>query len=190
MARIKPYRGKSKERLNALIRGSTVPSIPQDITLLIDDVVRKQQEENTNTEVDVRAVMLHGTSEPITLKYRRLNIGHLKHLPTGELVPFENISFPTTVHAILPIINEALGVNLQWQEVINDRIDSIPPNGLTIRVNEASHAWLQGSHLFGFAPGADGCAARGVDNRIPTDERKRIRVLEKNPVVTAPVEGQ
>ena len=179
MARIKPYRGKSKERLNAMIRATTVPAIPKDITLLISDTVEQEQGQNTNSKVDVRAVMSHGVSAPITLKYRRLNIGMLKRLPNGELLPYKDIAFPTTVHQILPIINEALGVDLHWSEVINDRVDSIPANGLTIRINENSHAWRAGTHLFGYAPGADGQAARGQDLRIPTDERKRIRVLEK-----------
>lgn len=181
MARIKPYRGKSKDRLNAMIRATTVPAIPRDISLQISDEIKQEKKDNTNSAVDVQAVMQHSISEPITLRYRRLNVGHLKYLPNGELLPYENIVFPTTVHQILPIINEALGINLHWSEVINDIIESIPPNGLTIRVNENSHAWLPGAHLFGFAPGADGAAARAVDKRIPTDERRRIRVLEKAP---------
>ena len=92
-------------------------------------------------------------------------------------MPFNPITFPTTMHAILPQLNEALGLNLVASEVSNVALPDIPVNGITITIT-TSLAWLPGEYFFKYVPGATRPAARGVTGAIPTDELRRIRVLE------------
>jgi hypothetical protein len=79
----------------------------------------------------------------------------------------------------LPQINAGLGLNLVASEVVDAALDSIPVNGLTLTITTTSLAWLAGDYFFPYAPNSKQPAARNVDGNIPTDEKRRIRVLEK-----------
>jgi hypothetical protein len=113
-----------------------------------------------------------------TVTYTRLSVEALTRLPDGELVPFDPIAFPTTMHAILPQVNAGLGLNLVPEEVQDMELPSIPINGLNLTITEASLAWLPGEYFFPYVPAADQPASRSEVGTIPTDERRRIRVLE------------
>jgi hypothetical protein len=107
-----------------------------------------------------------------------LSVEALNRLPEGELVPFDPITFPTTMHAILPAVNAGLGLDLIPEEVEDVELPSIPVNGLTLTITGSSLAWLAGEYFFPYVPAADQPASRSEVGTIPTDERRRIRVLE------------
>lgn len=177
MPRIKPYQGTSYERLSTLIRNAQKPALPKSVTFVFESLVGEVDSEVTSI---VAVAKVNKRVDPAeTLQYTRLSLGVLFHLPVGELLPFGQMSFPTTVHAILPLINEALGLNLIPEELEDTELPTIPVNGLPLTVTSVSLAWLPGTYLFAYPPGADQPVARSEQGAIPTDERRRMRLLEK-----------
>lgn len=183
MSRIKPYRGLSHKRLAALVRRSQHPNVPVEVVLSFSPVTEDTSVENYNSSVVVSASDHNGKLTDKEVLYRRLNLEKLKELPAGELVPYADIQFPTTTHTIIEIINQALGINLSKQEIVDEPIESLPVNGLTVKVQPGSYAWLEGEHFFHYVPNAPQLATRAVDLRIPRDNKKRIRVLEASSTI-------
>ena len=122
--------------------------------------------------------LLNNKKHKKDLTYKRLEINCLNWLPAGELLPYADIKFPTTTHAILSIINEALGVNLKPEEVVNETISAIPVNGLKVVIAPGSYAWIDKEALFIYTPNAPSRAARNLDRRVATDKKGRIRVMK------------
>ena len=179
MPRIKPYGGTSKERLSHLIRKAQRPALSSTVSFDFDNPVEDTASHVIGaTKVVTKAKTGHRIDKAVNVGYKRLSAEVLLDLPPGELLPFDPMQFPTTMHAILPQINQALGLDLVTDEVVNTPLLSIPENGLTITITENSLAWRPGDYLFTYAPNADKQAGRGVNGAIPTDERRRIRVLE------------
>lgn len=177
MARIKPYRGESINRLRSLVRLSQKPALPIGVNLAFGALSEGISEEH-NTSVMTTATDVNNKSTEKKLIYKRLDVYCLNWLPPGELLPYANIKFPTTTHAILSIINEALGINLKTSEVVNEPIPSIPPNGIQLKIAAGSYAWIEGEALFIYTPNAPAKAARSLDRRIPVSLEGRIRVLK------------
>jgi hypothetical protein len=120
----------------------------------------------------------HRRDPPVELNFKRLSIEALSRLPVGEIIPFDPILFPTSVHAILPQINKALGLDLVTSELEDTVLAEVPVNGLTLTLTASSLAWLPGEYFFSYAPNASQQTARGMGGSIPTDELRRLRVLE------------
>jgi hypothetical protein len=131
-----------------------------------------------STKIALQAKVRARIDPQTTVYYKRLGLDVLNKLPDGELVPFDPIIFPTTMHAILPQINAGLGLDLSAEEVDDALMPVIPVNGVTIKINSNSLAWIAGEYFFPYAPHADQPAGRSETGAIPTDERRRIRVLE------------
>lgn len=184
MSRIKPYQGTSEFRLSQLIRNAQKPPLPGSTTFKfgLPAVGTAPVPGATAIAVDAYAGKRHDPA--VTVNYKRLSAEVLKKLPPGELVPFDPMIFPTTMHAILSQVNAGLGLNLVPEEVADTDLPTIPVNGLTLTINDTSVAWLAGDYFFEYAPGSIQPAGRGVSGAIPTDERMRLRVLElpQNPV--------
>lgn len=183
MPRIKPYSGTSSDRLSALIRKAQIPPLPTSVSFSFGTPSVGTKPVPNPTVVSAVASVNGRQEDPVPVDYNRLSGEALHRLPPGELVPYNPITFPTTIHAILPQINEALGINLIAAEVVNTDLPSIPVNGITITIKPTSLAWVPGDYLFAYAPNSIRAAARGASLGIPTDERRRIRVLETPPVV-------
>lgn len=181
MPRIKPYQGTSHDRLSQLIRNAQQPPLPLEVSFIHGDPRRGPYPGVGSTTLDTRAVTAIHTDIPVAVNYDRLSVEALQRLPAGELLPFDMISFPTWMHDILPKINEAIGLNLSTDEVLDVELLEIPDNGFTITITEASVAWLPGEYLLTYAPNSILSAGRGVNGAIPTDEKHRIRILE-NPI--------
>ena len=181
MPRIKPYGGTSKERLSHLIRKAQRPALSSTVSFDFDNPVKDiASPVNGATKVVTKAKAGNRIDRSVNIGYKRLSAEVLLDLPPGELLPFDPMQFPTTLHAILPQINQALGLDLVTDEVVNIPLLTIPENGITITITENSLAWKPGDYLFTYAPHADKPASRGVNGAIPTDERRRIRVLESS----------
>lgn len=181
MPRIKPYSGTSKERLSHLIRKAQRPALSSTVSFdFKNPVADVASPVHGATKVMTKAKAGNRVDKAVNINYKRLSAEVLLDLPPGELLPFDPMMFPTTMHAILPQINQALGLDLITDEVVNTSLLAIPENGLTITITENSLAWKSGDYLFTYAPYADKQAGRGVNGAIPTDERRRIRVLESS----------
>lgn len=178
MPRIQPYKGTSQARLSQLIRVAQQPVLPADVNFTFGAPQAGSEPVDGSTTVSAEAYQANRHDPPVDIHYTRLSVDALKRLPAGEIIPFDPILFPTTVHAILPQINKALGLDLVGSEVEDTPLPDIPANGLTIMVTSASLAWLPGEYFFPFAPSAPLPTARGSGGGIPTDERMRLRVLE------------
>jgi hypothetical protein len=179
MSRIKPYQDTSQARLSELIRKAQSPALSPSVSFIFSTPLDDDtQSVIGGTTVTAMAKVGLRTDPALVVKYKRLGADVLWDLPAGELHTFEQIAFPTSVHAALPIINRALGLDLLPEEVVNTQLLTLPENGITITITNNSLAWLPGNYLFSYAPKADERARRGINGSIPTDERKRIRVLE------------
>lgn len=178
MSRIKPYQGTSHARLSQLIRSAQNPPLPGGVSFNFGTPETGARPVPGSTKISVAAQVRARIDPQTTVYYKRLGLDVLNKLPVGEIVPFDPIVFPTTMHAILPQINAGLGLDLSTEEVDDVLMPSIPVNGLTIKINANSLAWIAGDYFFPYAPHADQPAGRGVTGAIPTDERRRIRVLE------------
>lgn len=181
MSRIKPYKGTSQERLSELIRVSQPSRLPSYVNFNFGPPRPGPEPDEKSTTVLAEAYTSNRHDAPVAVNYRRLSVDALTRLPPGELVPFDPITFPTTVHAILPQINAALGLDLVTSEVRDEPLDVMPLNGITVKINDTSLAWLAGEYFFPYAPKAPLQTARGQNGGIPTDEKRRLRVLE-NPI--------
>lgn len=181
MSRIKPYQGTSAARLSQLIRSAQQPALPSGVAFQFGLPTAGTKPVPGSTAVVVEARAGARRDAPVTINYKRLSLEALKRLPAGELVPFDPILFPTTMHSILPQINAGLGLDLSEDEVVDVALPGIPVNGLTITITATSLAWLPGEYFFPYAPAADQPAGRAVSGAIPTDEKLRIRVLELPP---------
>lgn len=185
MTRIKPYLGTSNERLGNLIRRAQQPVMSSQVSFTYGTPLHVEGGEEGRTEVEVVAKYNRRTDAPTMVTYNRLSIDALNRLPAGELVPFDPMSFPTTTHGILPQINEAMGLSLVPDEVVDAPIPVIPPNGINLTITNQSLAWIPDDYLIYYAPHSIQPAGRGVNGAIPTDENNRIRVLEV-PIPPAP----
>lgn len=181
MSRIKPYKGTSQERLSELIRVSQTAHLPSYVNFHFGAPGPGPEPDERSTTVTAEAYTTTRHDVPVAVNYRRLSLDALKRLPQGELVPFDPITFPTTVHAILPQINAGLGLDLVTSEVQDFPLDEMPLNGIYVTINDTSLAWLAGQYYFPYATDAPAQVARGQNGGIPTDERRRLRVLE-NPI--------
>jgi hypothetical protein len=178
MSRIKPYQGTSANRLSQLIRNAQTPVLPGKVAFTFGVPQPGTKPVPGATEVVVEASAGKRHDAPVTVNYKRLSVAVLNKLPPGELVPFDPMIFPTTMHGVLPQLNAGLGLDLVADEVEDVELPSIPINGITITIKDNSLAWLPGDYFFLYAPAADQPAGRGENGQIPTDERRRIRVLE------------
>ncbi|BAW19128.1 hypothetical protein [Ralstonia phage RP31] len=178
MSRIKPYAGTSQARLSQLIRSAQQPVLPSAVNFNFGAPELGSAPVEGSTTVQAEAYTTTRQDEPLAINYKRLSFDALKRLPPGELVPFDPITFPTTVHAILPQINAGLGLDLVTSEVEDTPLDTLPINGITVTITDTSLAWLPGDYFFPYTPNAPLPAARGENGQIPTDQNLRIRVLE------------
>lgn len=178
MPRIKPYKGASQARLSQLIRSAQQPVLPSGVNFTFGSPSAGPEAVEGSTTVSAAAYATGRNDPPVDINYTRLSLDALSRLPAGEIVPFDPILFPTSVHAILPQINAALGLDLVASELVNAPLPEIPANGLTLTVTTDSLAWLPGDYFFPYAPNAGQQVARSTGNGIPTDELRRLRVLE------------
>lgn len=149
MTRIKPYSGKSRDRLTALINQFNDPDRVESVDFEYEDPV-VERGPLTIHNTTVRLVPVQGTryEGPVKVHYARLDLGVLAQLPEGELQSVQIDTVPFWMHQHLDNINECLGLDLEPDEVFNDRVDELNDH-YTLRVNgEKSLAWITSSYRF------------------------------------------
>lgn len=148
MARIKPYGGTSLARLSELIRVSQQPILPENVKYSFSDLMGGMDHSEGDTVVTVVASIGTRVDDPVVVHYRRLDIGILAQLPDGFVLPVPVVEVPFTTHAILPQINEALGLELTTDEVLNETFtEQLETYPLTISGNK-SFSWVDSTYNF------------------------------------------
>lgn len=137
--KIKPYGGSSSNRLASLLnRANSTDYVPGiDLEFGLPEQVIGA---NSNTRVTVRPKSPGFKTQYVN--YRRLSINALNALPPGELAEVLVEHWPFVTHDELSKINEALGLNLEPSEVINETFVDTGQTKLPLRISDKSLAWL------------------------------------------------
>ncbi len=146
MARLTPYIGKSHDRLSDLIKNSQAKPLPSAVLFEFKDATAVVSDQIGETKITVTPE-LYGKKAPAQeLKYLRLSLDVLWELPAGSTLPIENIVWPTSLHELLPVVNECLGLTLETSEVADYPITEKPAN-LALTFDENNLAWIPGTYF-------------------------------------------
>lgn len=182
MTRVKPYSGKSVDRLTGIIKAANPKANETNISF---DFGLPASAPNAylNTRVFVRPVYAQapgavaippGPFEEI--QYRRLSLEVLHYLPACEVFPVTGLELPFSIHEQLDKINDALGLDLQPEEVVNHRYTHAAATYRLEIANDNNLAWLKSSYDFE--------AEVGVEHNVRTLESGALRLLEEREVRT------
>ena len=142
MARTKPYQGTSHDRLTALINADNGASLHEGTNFTIGTPTVSSGPAGRNTAITFTPVNFH-IYQPQTLRYKRLSLAVLSSLAVGEILPVTITAIPFTTHSILSVINEALGLNLTTDEVLNEQFTTVEQTyRIKIKDNVSSLAWI------------------------------------------------
>lgn len=136
--KIKPYGGSSRARLAKLLNSANSTNYQLDVDFTFGPPV-KEITESTDTSVTVVGLRKGSISQKV--QYRRLSINALAALPAGEVDPVPATRWPFSIHANLATINQALGVNLTTDEVVDDVYQDENQQYLILRITDKSYAW-------------------------------------------------
>lgn len=148
MARTKPYSGRSLDRLVSLINLNNGLNLNYntDFTLTNLTSVVGTNGRNTQLTFTPRQFQFYNNQN---IQYKRLSLAVLNTLPAEEIQKVVIQRVPFFTHEVLPEINEALGLNLDPSEVLNELHTSIVDSyRIKIRDNSASFAWLESEFYF------------------------------------------
>lgn len=147
MANIHPYAGKSVQRLTQMLNedGGTSYVHGTDLTFGASSAYTDSQGRNTRTVVHPADHVTFPKDEYV--RYIRLDLAVLGLIP-GNVYPVVQVdALPLTIHSILDKINEALGLDLEPSEVVNEEHRSIQSE-YPLKIAD-SIAWLPGT-VFNF----------------------------------------
>ncbi len=158
MGRLKPYSGTSLNRLVLEINRSNELHLVHGVDFLLSQPMAISKNNGHNTKVTFIPLVFNQGFKEQDISYRRLDIAVLDNLPSGTVKPVLIDTLPTSTHAILDSINEALGLDLVKEEVADNHYP--PPEVLStnyaLTINEnVSYSWI-GSYDFKVA----------VDNKL------------------------
>jgi hypothetical protein len=151
-----PYAGSSKQRLTDLINAANKSSLIEGIDFEYGSVEELKNHPKHNTQVRLIAKK-PGVSD-VKIRYTRLGIDVLAHLPPEMLGEVLIESFPFSVKQSIGRINDALGLNLTADEVENyifkDASYAWLPSEISVKAKYSillSEVW-QNHHLEGLYP--------------------------------------
>lgn len=169
MARLTPYEGLSHDRLTELIKNSQPKPLPVGVSFEFRNVVALPSQTFGDTRVSVTPILQGIPKVEQQVLYYRLSLDVLHELPEGSILPIENVVWPTTLHALLPYLNECMGLDLLPSEVENYAINEQPVR-ITVNILPGCLAWVPGPYYF------------NVDDTLPDGVRitqdRAIRTLE------------
>jgi hypothetical protein len=135
-----PYAGSSKQRLTDLINAANKSSLIEGIDFEYGSVEELKNHPKHNTQVRLIAKK-PGVSD-VKIRYTRLGIDVLAHLPPEMLGEVLIESFPFSVKQSIGRINDALGLNLTADEVENYIFNEMRETYPVRIKKDASYAWL------------------------------------------------
>ncbi|MCK9235002.1 MAG: hypothetical protein M0R77_01230 [Gammaproteobacteria bacterium] len=137
-----PYKGKSVDRVAALMNETNETEYVLNVDFTLGQM-RIAAEAGGNTVLDYNSNVEGKLSSYVI--YTRLPISVLNNRSDLDVVDIP--TFPFTTHEVLDLINEALGLDLEPSEVINETHTTRLPD-YPLKVNASSLAWLPSTYRF------------------------------------------
>lgn len=138
---IKPYRGRSKDRLTAIINAQNTTPRVEGVDFEYGPVQVWSGPIDSNTRVILTPIPQDVYIGPVPITYKRRAISILMSLPPTERRTLVIQNFPFTTHGIISEINDAYGLDLVVGEIenISYQTDS---QTVTLRILAGNYAWL------------------------------------------------
>lgn len=149
MANPKPYGGLSNDRLTAIINADN-PSTPvqEGVDFTYGQPRAYADSLGRNTVVTLTPVVGTHYVGSEDIHYWRLSIDVLSLLPAGFVQQVVIDSLPFSIHASLAAINEALGVDLTPDEVVDATYSEEQATYTLTVIGGTSLAWLDSTFEF------------------------------------------
>lgn len=151
---IQPYLGASATRLTALVNHDNqgqphARQLQYGVDFVFGAPVALTGDPNRNTTVVMHPLPGSGANKDTPIHYTRLPLDVLNALPEGWISPVTVPSEGFSIHGILDLINEALGLSLIPEEVYNDVYTNgnSPSYPLRIR-DEVCLTWIGSNFRF------------------------------------------
>lgn len=155
--RKKPYQGDSHALLTQYINKANNSELVEGIDFTYGIPYKNHVGSKRNSQVKLFSKNRYRFKDTV-VNYNRIPISVLSKLSGSEVLPVPILAIPFSIHSILAQINDALGLNLEPNEVENtvyiEKADTY-----TLRVNTQSLRWLESSFDFKAA----------LDPNIPTE---------------------
>lgn len=175
MARLKPYSGRSHDRLTALINSNNQLALQENInfTFGVPTVINGINGRNTAVTFNPVDFQLYDIQ---TLHYKRLSLAILGTLPVEEILPVTITQVPFTILSILTDINESLGLDLEPSEIQDELFTTVSTQyRIRIKDSASSLGWTASEFYFT----ADHQQARLMEDGTPRlMEDGSIRMME------------
>lgn len=146
MSTTKPYSGTSKDRLVALINSDNGTNLQEGVDFVFGPVTSHSGKNGRNTRIKIIPIDTETYSER-SVDYKRLSINVINNLPPGFIERVEINTLPFTTHSILEDINEALGLDLTEDEVV-DELHETSSFEYPLKIRSTSLAWLASTYMF------------------------------------------
>lgn len=157
MATLRPYGGLSNDRLTAIINADNPGTAVQEgVDFTYGEPRAYADAQGRNTVVTLTPVSGTHYAQPEDVHYWRLPISVLSLLPVGFVQPVTIESLPFSIHASLDAINEALGVDLTPDEVVDVTYSEEQQTYTLTAIGSNSLAWYDSTFEFQIRlPGQD-----------------------------------
>lgn len=148
MADTKPYAGVSPQRLTDLINSDNGSSLQLGVDFTFGPPSEYSDKMGRNSKVTMIPVPGSKWTRNEVIHYTRMALTVLNDLPDGWVKAVEIPSVPFTLSGMLDAINEALGLNLTVDEIV-DTTYELPSSAYRLPINNAvSLAWIDSDFTF------------------------------------------
>lgn len=141
MADLRPYGGSSLARLAAMINGDNKTNLVPGVDYALGPPHPFTDQLGRNTQVAFTPLIDTDIKVPQVVKYWRLDLSVLGDLPPGYVKTVDIEAVPFSIHEILPRINDALGIDLIPEEVVDAHYTFQQAAYPLVIKTEASLAW-------------------------------------------------
>jgi hypothetical protein len=153
MEALKPYGGDSVSRLTELINKDNEKPGREDIVFGEDFTLGLPKPFSGKFGENTQIILFPEPSaefyeDPIPIDYFRLPLTALDRLPAGMVTSVPIAQLPFSIHDILPLINECLGIDLLADEVENTTYTTVLPRYPLRIIQDVSVAWIESDYAF------------------------------------------
>lgn len=141
----KPYFGKSDERVLELANVKNATDWQLGVDFEWGAVETATAPGGRNTRIEVKSLRNEYTDQ--WLYFRRQPPSEIDIQPEGNVVPVDIPQYPFSIHEILPLLNEALSLDLTTADVENETFTEERAS-FPLTFKENNYAWLPGVYNF------------------------------------------
>lgn len=143
-----PYAGSSAQRLTDLINSDNDTTLQLGVDFTFGAPSAYVDASARNTKVTMTPVPGTPWPKPEVIHYTRLALTVLDDLPVGWVKPVLISNMPFTLSDMLAAINEALGLNLTPDEIVNTVFSTVQDSYRLPINNNVSLAWIDSAFTF------------------------------------------